>query len=107
TVHEDVGDTACKREEGALGYGKAECVVCTSYAEKARACCRHEQGVDCRAWPFPHDSAVHQLCARHEDCQLGLLCKGDAKHASYGLCLCPETLIQQVTEGDACQQALP
>jgi hypothetical protein len=97
----------CARDQTAMGYGDGKCAACTSHVEKARACCKHTKSVDCRAWPFARDSGPHQLCARHEDCQPGLVCKGGEARGTYGLCLCPETAIEQAAEEDACKQAFP
>jgi hypothetical protein len=56
----------------------------------AAACCNEIPGVDCREWPYPADGAPGMVCARHEDCEPGLVC-GPPTGSGYGICQCPET----------------
>ena len=55
----------------------------------AAACCNEIPGVDCREWPYPGDGSPGMVCARHEDCEPGLVC-GPPSGSGYGICMCPE-----------------
>lgn len=65
------------------------CVSCVAPEAKAKACCLGRD-IDCRSWPFDAGSAPGELCARHEDCEPGLLCKTLPEERRFGLCMCPE-----------------
>ncbi len=83
------GDSSCDGEGEAVGYGGGHCVFCLPPESLAAACCAGLDGVDCRAWPFPADGKPGMICARHEDCEPGLIC-GPAWGTGYGICQCPE-----------------
>jgi hypothetical protein len=65
------------------------CLSCVAPEAKARACCLGLD-IDCRPWPFDAGSGPGELCARHDDCQPGLLCKALPEERRFGLCTCPE-----------------
>lgn len=78
------------------------CSVCVSIMAKARACCAQLPGFDCRPWPYPSDSRRNEGCARHEDCERGLVCKGSSNRSHIGLCVCPEEDAPSVSGPQAC-----
>ena len=71
---------------------EGRCVTWGVLAVHQRACCAHIPGVDCRAWPYgqaqSRTSKIGELCARHGDCEPGLLCKA---FYEVGLCSCPDS----------------
>lgn len=82
-------DIWCDGEGEVMSYGDGGCYTCLPPEHHAAACCEGVEGVDCRAWPFPSDGPPGTPCARHEDCEPGLLC-GRGPGSGYGLCQCPE-----------------
>jgi hypothetical protein len=79
----------CQPDEVAVGFGNGQCHACITTAQKVLACCNGLTEFDCRAWPYDQDpSGPGDLCARHSDCESGLVCKGGRD--GYGVCLCPE-----------------
>jgi hypothetical protein len=83
-------DRSCDGEGEVVGYADGQCWVCAPPDVHARACCEGLPGFDCRAWPFPANGKPGMVCARHEDCEPGLLCgPGGTYSAGYGICQCP------------------
>jgi hypothetical protein len=70
---------------------QGSCLLCETPEWKAQACCSGALGIDCRAWPYPADSRPGEPCARHADCEPGLLCKVSAG-MDFGVCTCPEAV---------------
>jgi len=83
-------DILCDGEGEVVGYRDGRCWMCLPPEAHAAACCAGVEGVDCRAWPYQADGQPGMVCARHEDCEPGLIC-GPAKGSGYGICQCPET----------------
>jgi hypothetical protein len=81
-------DTMCDGGEYVVGSQDGKCQGCASIAQHAGACCLGLQGFDCRAWPYPSDGKPGMVCARHEDCEPGLLC-GAGEGEGFGICQCP------------------
>jgi len=77
------------------------CVSCVAPEVKARACCIGLD-VDCRAWPFDASSRPGEPCARHSDCEPGLLCAALDAETRFGLCSCPEQSALPAPALDAC-----
>jgi hypothetical protein len=75
------------------------CRACATVETKARLCCDDATRFDCRAWPYDHDGLPGDVCARHEDCAAGLLCK-DGGHG-FGMCTCPESA-PRTDDDDSC-----
>ncbi len=73
----------------AMSFDDGRCVTHRSDLAHARACCDGLPGFDCRVWPYQQSSTPGQLCARHEDCELGLVCK-ERRYSGVGLCVCPD-----------------
>lgn len=67
------------------------CVLCGDLRLRKRACCEQLAGFDCRAWPYPANTGPGQPCARHGDCEPGLMCR-IVYDRTYGICSCPETV---------------
>lgn len=82
-------DTSCDGEGEVLGYGDGTCWLCAPIEAHAAACCAALPGFDCREWPYPADGAPGMVCARHEDCEPGLLCGAAGNSKGYGICQCP------------------
>jgi hypothetical protein len=82
-------DSWCDGEGQAIGYGELGCWICGPLEARARACCDGLPGFDCRGWPYPSDGPPGAICARHLDCQPGLLCAAPANGSGYGICACP------------------
>lgn len=83
-------DLHCDGEGEALNYMEGACWICSPTEVHARACCDGIAGFDCRAWPFPANGPPGSVCARHEDCEPGLLCGPGGTYAEgYGICQCP------------------
>jgi hypothetical protein len=72
-----------------LTLGEGRCHLCAPVEAKARACCAELPDIDCRAWPYPANSKPGEGCARHDDCEPGLVCRVLADQG-YGLCVCPD-----------------
>ena len=85
------GDSACDGEGEVAGYREGQCWICMPAVVHKAACCEGIDGVDCRTWPFPGDSRPGLVCARHEDCEPGLIC-GSSQGSGYGICQCPEMI---------------
>lgn len=82
-------DPSCGGGDGeALNYQNFACWICAFPELHAEACCAGLAGFDCRSWPFPADGPPGSVCARHEDCEAGLLC-GAHTGSGYGICQCP------------------
>ena len=87
-------------------FDGGRCVAKLTFEAQARACCAGLPGFDCREWPYPGDGQPGERCARHQDCQTGLLCKQanlDASHVTVsglGVCLCPEVGNDPGTDSD-------
>lgn len=81
-------DMWCDGEGEVLGYGDGSCWLCAPIEAHAAACCAGLAGFDCRAWPYPADGKPGMACARHEDCEPGLVC-GAPAGKGYGICQCP------------------
>jgi hypothetical protein len=79
------GERACI----AVAHGSG-CISCVPAAVKEQACCLG-LAVDCRAWPFHGSSRSGELCARHSDCEPGLVCKELTGESRFALCACPES----------------
>lgn len=94
-------DIWCDGEGEAVGYMEGECWACSPADRRALACCEFPEGYDCRAWPYPADGPVGSVCARHEDCEVGLIC-GPHKGAGYGICMCPEVAELSVAPPSEC-----
>jgi len=83
-------DVSCDGEGEVIGYNDGQCWMCSPPRVHARACCEGFAGFDCRAWPFPADGKPGMVCARHDDCEAGLVCGPGGTYASgYGICQCP------------------
>jgi hypothetical protein len=80
-----------------ISFDDGSCLAELTFEAQAKACCAKLSGFDCREWPYPHDGKPGQTCARHEDCEPGLLCKSGAGvdltispvHGT-GICMCSE-----------------
>lgn len=94
-------DVWCDGEGEAYSYRDGACWICAPIAAHAKACCMGEPGVDCRAWPYPGDGAPNTPCARHADCEPGLVC-GSHGGSGYGLCMCPEQNGEDLIPDDSC-----
>jgi len=66
------------------------CLLCLNPRVKKQACCEGVRGFDCRPWPYAKSSQRGQLCARHADCESGLVCRTEPA-LGFGICACPET----------------
>jgi hypothetical protein len=84
----------------AVAHG-AGCISCVAPEAKAQACCLGLE-IDCRPWPFEQSSGPGELCARHDDCEAGLLCKTLAEERRFGVCSCPERTPELPFALDAC-----
>jgi hypothetical protein len=73
------------------------CLFCADNRMRRHACCNQIAGFDCRSWPYPSNSELGGLCARHADCEPGLVCKTIADWP-FGSCTCPEVNLAQYTE---------
>lgn len=93
-------DSWCDGEGELLSFRDGACHICAPIEAKARACCEGLVGFDCRAWPYPGDSKPGQACARHEDCESGLVCKQGG--TGYGLCLCPDIFAEDLRGDTDC-----
>ena len=83
-------DTGCDELRPAMTFMDRRCWACFGPDSHARACCAKLAGFDCRAWPFPADGVAGTVCARHEDCESGLVCgPGGPWATGYGICQCP------------------
>lgn len=88
-------DVSCDGEGEVIGYHDGQCWMCSPPEVHARACCEGFAGFDCRAWPFPADGKPGMVCARHEDCEAGLVCGPGGTYASgYGICQCPGVTVE-------------
>lgn len=97
-------DIWCEGGDGeVVGYRDGTCWMCSPVETHAAACCAGQEGFDCRAWPFPGDSGPGEVCARHEDCEPGLVC-GASAGVGYGLCQCPGTDPATLTPPTNCLQ---
>lgn len=85
-------DNSCDGEGEAIGFGEGTCQVCGPVEARARACCEGLEGFDCRSWPYDADGRPGTICARHEDCEPGLVCAAPSGGAGYGVCACPGVL---------------
>lgn len=94
-------DIWCDGEGEVMGYGNGDCWTCLHVEAHAKACCEGLAGFDCRAWPFPADGKPGMVCARHEDCEAGLLC-GASRGSGYGICQCPGLDAEGVAPPDLC-----
>ncbi|NVB40179.1 hypothetical protein G6O69_20195 [Pseudenhygromyxa sp. WMMC2535] len=81
-------DVWCDGEGEAMNFMSFACFVCSPVEVHAKACCEGLEGFDCRAWPYPSDGPPNSVCARHEDCEPGLIC-GEHVGSGYGVCQCP------------------
>ncbi|MFT3926366.1 MAG: hypothetical protein QM778_27725 [Myxococcales bacterium] len=93
----------CSSADGAcelLTTRDGECQACAPVAAKRRACCLGLPGFDCREWPYVSDSQRGEACARHEDCEPGLMCK-QAEGELIARCACPEETLFKL-EGAGC-----
>jgi hypothetical protein len=81
------GTTDCTVESELLSLRDGTCRTCAPIEAHARACCARLPGFDCRAWPYPSDSQPGEACARHADCEPGLVCIQGG--VGYGMCVCP------------------
>jgi len=95
------GDSMCDGEGEAMGWQDGACYGCVPVESHAAACCAGIDGVDCRSWPFPGDGKPGMICARHEDCEEGLLC-GPPAGGGYGICQCPELYGTRPDTGPDC-----
>ncbi len=96
-------DTSCDGEGEVVGFRDGACWMCSPPEVHAAACCAGIDGFDCRAWPFPGDGAPGQVCARHEDCEPGLVC-GASAGSGYGICQCPGQSPDTVAPPSNCLQ---
>lgn len=94
-------DLSCDGEGEILGYGYGACWLCAPIEAHAAACCAGLAGFDCRAWPYPSNGAPGTTCARHADCEPGLVC-GAPAGGGYGICQCPETPAGTVKPTGSC-----
>jgi hypothetical protein len=95
-------DATCGQGLSAMGWRDGLCWGCVAPEVHASACCTQAgAGFDCRLWPYPHDGVVGSVCARHEDCEPGLLCGAHAG-AGFGICSCPESEPLSVAPADDC-----
>lgn len=94
-------DIWCDGEGEAIGYGDHTCWICAFPEYHAFACCTAIPTFDCRVWPFPADGPSGSVCARHDDCEPGLVC-GPHKGAGYGICQCPGLAPASVVPPDSC-----
>jgi hypothetical protein len=82
-------DVWCDGEGEAIGLAPG-CFICAPPEAHAHACCERLD-VDCRAWPYPSDGERGTLCARHDDCEPGLICSAPSfGDTGYGVCRCPD-----------------
>jgi hypothetical protein len=72
-------------------FGAGKCVAWLTPGELAAACCAELPGFVCEDWPYRRASGRLGLCARHDDCEDGLVCKqlADAE-VRVGVCVCPD-----------------
>lgn len=88
-------------EGEALGFGGGDCWQCAPLSAHAFACCNFPEGYDCRAWPYPSDGPPNSICARHEDCEPGLVC-GPHRGSGYGICQCPGSDSDEIAPPKSC-----
>jgi len=81
-------DKESKAPTTLLSYREGACIVTAQIQEKAAACCQGLDGFDCRTYPFGTRSKPGQRCARHIDCEQGLVCEAP------GFCACPGEPVQ-------------
>ncbi|PCC72397.1 hypothetical protein NAEX_05477 [Nannocystis exedens] len=96
-------DIWCGGEGEAIGYGEGTCWACSPSEARALACCEFPDGFDCRDWPYPSDGPPGSICARHEDCEPGLVC-GAHRGEGYGICQCPGLVAEDVAPPQSCFQ---
>ncbi|MCY1012794.1 hypothetical protein OV079_46125 [Nannocystis pusilla] len=96
-------DIWCDGEGEAIGYGEGTCWACSPSEARALACCEFPEGFDCRDWPYPSDGPPGSICARHEDCEPGLVC-GAHRGEGYGICQCPGLVAEDVAPPQSCFQ---
>jgi hypothetical protein len=80
-----------------ISFAGGTCLSRVSAESQAMACCLRLAGFSCRKWPYEarEQSQQGELCARHEDCQGGLVCRvGDIANQGFGICLCPEAPVE-------------
>ncbi len=82
---------------GVIALASKACLFCGDNRLHRYACCHQIEGFDCRSWPFPGNSGPQGLCARHADCEPGLMCKTGAL-GRFATCMCPETEQHEFTE---------
>ncbi|MCA9686762.1 MAG: hypothetical protein KC457_31640, partial [Myxococcales bacterium] len=92
-------DVWCDGDGEGLNFLDFECFVCSPIEVHAAACCAGLPGFDCRTWPYPNDGPANSVCARHSDCEPGLIC-GSHIGSGYGICQCPG--IDDVNVPDSC-----
>lgn len=95
-------DTSCDGEGEVIGYGDGTCWMCASIEAHSDACCAALPGFDCRAWPYPADGTPGMVCARHEDCEPGLVCGSGSYSKGYGICQCPGLSGDGLSPGPNC-----
>jgi hypothetical protein len=94
-------DIWCDGEGEAINYDEFGCWVCAEVELHALACCNDLPGFDCRTWPYPSDGPIGSVCARHDDCESGLVC-GAHKGEGYGICQCPGLNAEDVVPPGSC-----
>jgi len=94
-------DIWCDGEGEAISYRDGACWACMPPLAHAAACCAGIAGVDCRAWPYPANGSPGMICARHEDCESGLLC-GPHRGSGFGICQCPEVHGSDLVPAEVC-----
>lgn len=95
-------DIWCDGEGEVIGWRDGECWLCGTPQAHASACCEGTGTVDCRIWPYPSDGVIGSPCARHADCEAGLVC-GDSRGSGYGICQCAgEAAAYDVSPPDSC-----
>jgi hypothetical protein len=95
-------DASCDGEGEVIGYGDGTCWMCAPIQAHADACCAALPGFDCRAWPYPADGTPGMVCARHEDCEPGLVCGPSGGSMGYGICQCPGLAADGIQPGADC-----
>jgi hypothetical protein len=86
-----------------IGSEDGKCYGCARFEQHASACCLGLQGFDCRAWPYPSDGKPGIVCARHEDCEPGLLC-GAGEGEGFGICQCPDAASEPPSPDFTCSR---
>ncbi len=95
-------DTSCDGGLEGMGWSDGLCWACVPPLVHTKACCLFaDQGFDCRDWPFPGDGPFGSICARHEDCELGLIC-GPHLGSDFGICQCPGLNVQTIAPAGGC-----